>query len=313
MIVEPSVFERMTSLGDSARSRLLLLLEEGEFTVSELIAVLQLPQSTVSRHLKVLADDGWVVSRADGTSRHYRMTSGLDATARELWGLVRDEVRHAPIGEEDAERAKAVLGRRRDRSREFFATAAGRWDTLRGELFGAEAEVLPLFGLLDSEWTVGDLGAGTGLLTEAIAPFVAKVVAVDASVEMLAAAKDRVADLCNVDLRQGELERLPVADSELDVAMLLLVLHYIVDPPSVLAEACRALCPGGRLVIVDMRAHARDGYREEMGHLWPGFTESQLEEWMMSAGLEEFRYRPLPPRPDAEGPLLFLATARRCA
>ena len=61
-----------------------------------------------------------------------------------------------------------------------------------------------------------------------------------------------------------------------------------------------------------MRAHTRDGYREEMGHLWPGFNETQLEEWMMSAGLEQFRYRPLPPRPDAEGPLMFLATARRC-
>ena len=312
MLVEPRVFERMTVLGDSARSRLLMLLEEVEFTVSELVAVLQLPQSTVSRHLKVLADGGWVLSRADGPSRHYRMTPVLDATARRLWGLVRNEVRQGAIGEEDAERAKAVLALRRDRSREFFATAAGRWDTLRDELFGAEAEVLPLFGLLDSEWTVGDLGAGTGQLAAAIAPFVAKVVAVDASAEMLAAAKSRVADLCNVDLRHGELERLPVADGELDVAMLLLVLHYIVDPPSVLAEACRALCPGGRLVIVDMRAHTRDAYREEMGHLWPGFTETQLEEWMRSAGLEQFRYRPLPPRPDAEGPLMFLATARRC-
>ena len=171
--------------------------------------------------------------------------------------------------------------------------------------------MLPLFCLLDADWTVGDLGAGTGPLSEAVAPFVCKVVAVDASAEMLAAAEHRLADLDNVDLRRGELERLPVADGELDVAMLLLVLHYIVDPPSVLAEACRALCPGGRLVIVDMRAHTRDGYREEMGHLWPGFTESQLEEWMTGAGLEQFRYRTLPVRPEAEGPLLFVATARR--
>lgn len=303
----------MSTLGDAARSRLLLLLEQGELMVSELVSVLQLPQSTVSRHLKVLADDGWVVSRADGTSRHYRMSPDLEATARELWELVSEEVRQAGVALEDAERAKVVLARRRERSREFFATAAGRWDTRRVALFGREAEVLPLFGLLDAEWTVGDLGAGTGPLAEAIAPFVRKVVAVDASAEMLTAANARLAHRDNVELRQGDLEELPIAEGELDVAMMLLVLHYIVDPQAVLMEACRALAPGGRLVIVDMRAHARDGYREEMGHLWPGFSEDQLEEWVRGAGLEEFRYRPLPPRPEAEGPLLFLATARRPA
>ena len=313
ILADLKVFEQMTALGDGARSRLLLLLEGSELTVSELVSVLQLPQSTVSRHLKVLADDGWVVSRADGTSRHYRMTPELDDTAKELWGLVREEVRQTALGEEDAERAGVVLAHRRDRSREFFATEAGRWDTLRRELFGAEGETLPLFGLLDSDWTVGDLGAGTGPLSEAVAPFVRKVVAVDASSEMLATAKDRLVGRDNIDLRQGELERLPVADGELDVAMMLLVLHYIVDPPEVLAEACRALCPGGRLVIVDMRAHTRDGYREEMGHLWPGFTESQLERWMTSAGLDQYRHQPLPPRPGTEGPLLFLASARRGA
>src|SRR5687768_15262870 len=85
----PPIFDRMSALADTTRSRLLLVLERHELTVGELCAVLQLPQSTVSRHLKLLSDEGWVASRAEGTSRRYRMPAdALDATATRLWRLV---------------------------------------------------------------------------------------------------------------------------------------------------------------------------------------------------------------------------------
>jgi ArsR family transcriptional regulator len=308
---EPRVFDRMSALGDLARGRLLLLLEQGEFTVSELVQVSQLPQSTVSRHLKILADDEWVTSRASGTSRYYRMAAFLEPTARELWRLVRPDVAAAGLAEEDDERARAVLLERRGRSREFFSGVAGRWDKVREELFGNDSETFPLFGLLDPAATVGDLGAGTGHFAARVAPFVERVVAVDASEEMLQAARDRLGGAPNVDLRCGNLEKLPIEDGELDVAVLLLVLHYLVEPQAVLKEVARTLKPGGRVVIVDMRRHSREGYQEEMGHVWPGFDESDLADWHRDAGLSNFAYRPLPPRPEASGPLLFITSATR--
>ncbi len=67
------ILDHMTALSDPTRCRMLLLLEKHELTVSELCAVLQMPQSSVSRHLKTLADDDWVTSRRDGTSRFYSM------------------------------------------------------------------------------------------------------------------------------------------------------------------------------------------------------------------------------------------------
>ena len=309
--IEPRVFDRMSALGDLARGRLLLLLEQGEFTVSELVQVSQLPQSTVSRHLKILADDGWVTSRASGTSRYYRMAASLDPAARELWGLVRPDVGAAGFAEEDDERAREVLRVRRERSREFFSGVARRWDSVREELFGTDSEMFPLFGLLDLTATLGDLGAGTGHFTARVAPFVGRVVAVDASEEMLEAAHDRLDGTPNVDLRRGDLEKLPIDDSELDVAVLLLVLHYVVDPPTILKEAQRALKPGGRLIIVDMRPHSREGYLEEMGHVWSGFDEADLAGWHQDAGFADFAYRPLPARPEASGPLLFVTSATR--
>jgi ArsR family transcriptional regulator len=214
---------------------------------------------------------------------------------------------------QDAERLRSVLAERRTKSQEFFSTSAGQWDALRAELFGQRAELGAIPGLLDDEWTVGDLGCGTGQLSATLAPFVRRVVAVDQSRAMLAAARQRVRDLGNVELRAGDLEALPVDDGELDAAVLFLVLHYVVEPSRVLAEAARALKPGGRLLMVDMTPHAREEYRQTMGHVWPGFSAEQLGAWLADAGFERMRYRTLPPAPQAKGPGLFAATARRTA
>lgn len=309
---EASLFARLGTLADPIRCRLLLLLDRHELTVSELTSVLQLPQSTVSRHLRVLADDGWVANRADGASHLYRVAGGqLDAGARRLWHLVREQMTGTMVAAGDTQRLSGVLAQRRTRSQDFFSRAAGQWDSLRAELFGARPDLGAALGFLDDEWTVGDLGCGTGQLAAALASFVRRVIAVDQSKTMLAAARRRLGGLDNVELRQGDLESLPVEDGELDAAALYLVLHYAVEPSRVLAEACRALRSGGRLLMVDMIPHDREEYRQQMGHLWTGFSAEQLSGWLADAGLKAMRYRLLPADPRAKGPGLFAATARR--
>jgi ubiquinone/menaquinone biosynthesis C-methylase UbiE len=313
-ISSPAIFDRMSALADTTRSRLLLVLERHELTVGELCQVLQLPQSTISRHLKLLGDEGWVSARAEGTSRRYRMPADrIDAGARQLWQLVRGEVSSLAASAQDAERLRSVLAQRGTRSREFFSSAAGEWDRLRAELFGRRADLLALLGLLDEAWTVGDLGCGTGQVAQSLAPFVRRVVAVDSSAAMLDAARVRLGGLPNVETRAGELESLPVADGELDAAIAFLVLHYVAEPAEALAEAARALRPGGRLLVVDMMPHEREEYRQAMGHLWQGFDAERLQRWTADAGLAGFRYVPLPPDPAAKGPTLFAASARKSA
>jgi ArsR family transcriptional regulator len=136
------------------------------------------------------------------------------------------------------------------------------------------------------------------------------VVGVDRSPEMLDTARTRLARVDNVELHHAELEALPVDDGALDLAFLALVLHYVVDPAAVLAEAHRALRPGGRLVVLDMRAHERGvEYAEEMGHVWAGFEPARITEWLAEAGFVQVRIAPFPPDPGATGPLLFLASA----
>jgi ubiquinone/menaquinone biosynthesis C-methylase UbiE len=309
-----TIFDRLQVLADPTRTRLLALLDRHELTVSELCAVTQLPQSTVSRHLKVLGDGGWAASRADGTSRRYRASAErLDPAGRRLWHLVRDQAGAAATGQQDAQRLRSVLAQRRTASQEFFSTAAGQWDRLRSELFGNRADVVGLLGLLDETWTVADLGCGTGQVTELLAPFVAQVIAVDESAGMLAAARKRLREQENVTVREGDLAALPIDDDTLDAALIFLVLHYTAEPADVLAEACRVLKPGGRVLIVDMMPHDRADFRDQMGHVWQGFGPEEMTRWAESAGLRALRYHPLPADPAARGPTLFAAAARKPA
>ena len=305
----PAILDHLSALGDETRTRILVLLEASEFTVSELCAALQVPQPTVSRHLRTLSDDGWLESRSEGRNRHYRMATEMGVAHRELWRVVRAELAGQGVYAADAERARQVLADRRRRSAEFFAASADQWDHLRRDLFGARAESLPLLGFLDPRWTVGDLGTGTGGLAATLAPFVGRVVGVDRSDAMLRAAARRLEGHANVELRQGDLEALPIRDGTLDVAVLSLVLHYVVDPPDVLREAWRALKPGGRILLVEMRLHDRGAaYAEEMGHVWPGFDQEVVGGWLRDAGFNPVHARPLPPDPEAAGPMLFIAT-----
>lgn len=304
------IVDRLSALADATRGRLLFVLERHELTVGELCTVLQLPQSTVSRHLKVLADDGWVASRAEGTSRRYRLAKP-DDPARRLWQVVRESLAVAPGAAHDLQRLERVLAERRTRSRDYFRGVAGEWDRVRAELFGGRADLLALLALLDDRTVVGDLGCGTGAMAEVLAPAVGRVVAVDDSEAMLGAARARLEGVPNVELKAGSLEALPVDDGALDAAVLSLVLHYVPEPLPALAEAARALRPGGKLLVVDMLPHDREDMRVEMGHVWPGFDEPLLAGWLAEAGFARVRYRALPPEPQARGPGLFVCTAAK--
>lgn len=307
-----SILDHMAALADPIRCRMLLTLERHELTVSELCSVSQLPQSTVSRHLKTLADDGWVSSRRDGTSRYYQMAlEDLDEGARRLWPLIREQVSVTAGAEQDERRLAGVLSRRRSKSEEFFSSASGQWDRLREELFGRTFHLQALLCLLDPDLVVGDLGCGTGQLTALVAPHVARVVAVDDSSDMLQAARARLAGAPGVEVRRGNLSALPIDGGKLDAAIIALVLHHVPDPARALLETARVLRPGGRVLVVDMLPHDRAEYQQQMGHVWLGFGERELGRLLTAAGFERMRWQLLPVEAEAKGPALFAATARK--
>jgi ubiquinone/menaquinone biosynthesis C-methylase UbiE len=101
-----------------------------------------------------------------------------------------------------------------------------------------------------------DLGAGTGLITLALAPRVAEVIAVDIAPRMLERLQARaVADgIDNVTPIVSDLRTLPLADATITLAVSNYAFHHLEDADKELAlsEVRRVLTPGGRLVVCDM-------------------------------------------------------------
>jgi ArsR family transcriptional regulator len=300
-----TIHDRMGHLSQPERTRLLRLLELEELAVGEIARVVQLPQSTVSRHLKALEEDGWVVARREGTARLFALSATLEGTAARLWEVVREAV----DGDhpEDGLRLASVLAARTVGGHRFFGAVAERWSEVRRELFGPDTLLPALLGLLPAGLRVVDLGCGTGDALAALAPHVALAVGIDGEPAMLEQARRRLAASSHVTLVAGRLEAVPLPGGAFDAALLGLVLHHVDDPAVVLAEARRLLAPGGVVVVLDMVAHDREAFRRTMGHVSLGFSAEVLASLAADAGLVVRRRVVLPPDPTASGPALFLS------
>lgn len=308
----PGLLRWFATLSDMARVRILRLLEAHELSVGELASALQLPQSTVSRHLKVLYDQSWVSRRSEGTASLYRLdASQLEAGAQQLWSLTRDRLGMTPTLLGDDDRLQRVLAERRVDTRAFFGQIGGEWDEIRRDFFGEQITGESLLNLLPADWVVADLGCGTGNASELLAPIVTRIIAVDREPAMLDAARKRLKGCDNIEFREGDLCDLPIGDAELDAAMVLLVMHHVEEPGVVVKEVARVLKPGGVLLIVDMVEHDRESYRATMGHVHLGFSEAQVQSWAKAAGLKQCRYRRLQPAVEGKGPGLFAAVMRK--
>jgi ArsR family transcriptional regulator len=306
------LFGWMECLSDPARLRILRLLERHELGVNEVCDILQLPQSTVSRHLKLLLEQNWVKSRRQGTTHLYRMIlDELAPAARKIWIVAREQTENWPAVTQDHIRLDALLAKKQDDGHAFFAGAAGEWDRIRGELYGNTFTTRALLALLPADAVIADLGCGSGGVSQMLAPFVKRVIAVDNSGAMLKAARARLDQFDNVEVRRGELTALPIADGECSHALVLLVLTYLPDPVQALRETRRILQPGGRVIAVDLLPHDRDDFRRQLGQVSLGFDAEHFGSLLKSAGFEQSLVQPLPPESNVKGPALFLAVGGR--
>lgn len=302
----------LSAIADGVRLRMLRVLEAEELAVGEIAQVVQLPQSTVSRRLKLLADHRWVQRRAAGTATLYRCVSDdLPPELRGVWNQVREAAGRGDEFDADMRRLRAVIADRRPGSAAFFGRVGAQWDDVSRELFGERYAGDAVASLLPGGLVVADVGCGTGVFASMFAPVASRVIGIDREPTMLEAARSRLGEPGNIELRLGEAEKLPLGDASVDLVVLGLVLHHIESPQSALREAARVLKTDGRVLVVDMQPHGREEFRIEMGHRWLGIAESQLREWCSAVGLKVVGHRPLPSSPDARGPEVFAATAVR--
>lgn len=273
------------ALSDEARLRILAALMGAELSVAELVEVLGLPQSTVSRHLKPLREAGLAETRREGTSVYYRRGSLVGEA--DLAPLLENRLRSLRTTDRDTAAVKRVLDLRRQRSKDFFEKIAGRYESLTQPGGGWEALSAALAAGFAGD-DVADLGAGEGVLTMLLARFAKSVVAVDQSKAMLREVRERAkrAGLGDrVRVAEGDLEDLPIKEHSVDAVFLSQALHHAARPGPAVASAANLLRPGGKLVILDLVRHEQDWVREQWADQWLGFDAREVQDWMESAGL----------------------------
>jgi ArsR family transcriptional regulator len=303
------------ALADHTRQRTMALLTCAELGVSELVELLRQPQSTVSRHLKILREAGLISDRRDGKTVLYSVPSATNGGGpSELTGRLLDWIAEQPVPPGLRTRLQAVVDRRREMSNRFFAHVGRHWDILREDSFGSHFHLEALVALLPAEWTVGDIGTGTGFLLPTLAWHFKKIIGVDPVETMLEAARQRVREynLTNVELLNGELSKLPIQNSAVDLALAVLVLHHVADPQNALDELCRIVRAGGQVLVVEQTAHRNEAFRNRMQDRWWGFEPDEFRGMLRAAGFVDVISHALnnsERAPDA--PELFVVTGRK--
>ena len=233
------ILDIFKALADEGRLRILRAIDQAELSVAELVQALDMPQSTVSRHLKPMREAGLVASRRDGTSVYYNRGPLFRDAA--FARILKERLQEISVANRDAAAVERVVEQRRRNSRAFFDEIAGRYDTLTDPGGGWQALAAGLAaGFLGK--TVGDLGCGEGVLTLLLARFAEKIIAFDQSEKMLAlvaekAEEQNVRD--RIDLRVGNLETLELQEEAFDALFLSQSLHHTTNPEEVVRMAER--------------------------------------------------------------------------
>lgn len=275
---------QLRAAAEPTRLRLLALCARGAFCVSDLCDVLGQSQPRLSRHLKLLVEAGLLERIPEGSNAYFQVPPGAEVARVILARLPETD----PLLAADRRQAVRLAAERAREASDSFRRDGADWDETRAlGLPAAAIEAALLDALPERMGRLLDIGTGTGRLLEIAAPRVESALGVDASREMLALARARLAERglagrCAV--RQADMYRLPLADAAFDAVALQMVLHYAEDPAAALAEAARVLKPGGSLLVVDLASHGRAELLERHKHRWPGFDDAALAGWLGEAG-----------------------------
>jgi len=308
----------LRAMADKTRQRVLSIIGRHELSVSEVVEVLHQPQSTVSRHLRVLREAGLIVDRRNGHAVHYRLKASAgdlaDAHSGDLAARLVDWIRAQPLDGVIASRLDRVIAKREAMSRSFVDRVGRDWDALREEAFGEQFHLEAFLALLPRDWVVADIGSGTGFQLPVLGRHFSRVVGVEPVDRMLQIARDRLraAGPNGVELRRGDLTDLPIETGSVDLAIAALVLHHAATPRDALMELGRILKAGGRVMLIEQFSHTNEAFRERMqDRLW-GFEPDELGQILSGAGFADVSTRRLSTVTGAaDAPPLFVAIGTR--
>jgi len=274
-------------LADSTRLRLLRVLRQGDFTVQDLMQILDMGQSRISRHLKLMTDAGLLQVEKQGTWHYYRL-SLEEALFKDLWCSIEPRLVELKNQEQDAFGLVQVMSDRRKRNQDFFNRHAPEWDNLHVELLNLPDYQERLLDLVPSGGLIVEVGAGTGSLLPLLAMKGEQILALDHSPAMIKLAREVVTQqqlAAKVEVRLAEMNHLPCSHGSVRTVVMNQVLHHAEQPVEVFREIARVLEPDGSLVVADLTRHGHDWARDRLADQWLGFKRQELEIWLDETGL----------------------------
>lgn len=279
----PEALQHFKALADETRLRLLNVLCRHELNVNELVLILEMGQSRISRHLKILSSSGLLTSRREGLWVFY--SAPHEGKSRAFIDAILPFIEKDAALKADLDMAVGMIEERVHRTRQFFNSIAEDWDKLSREVLGSFDLPRAVARHMPACAVAADLGCGTGNVLQAMLAKAQNVIGVDGSARMLELARRRfAAEGDRISLRIGELSHLPLRDGEADFVSLNMVLHHVPTPGEVLREIRRVLAPGGLLVLTDFNRHEDERMRQEYGDHWLGFDLDTLRAHVTRAG-----------------------------
>jgi DNA-binding transcriptional ArsR family regulator len=269
------------ALSDETRVRLVNVLLEYELNVGEIVQVMEMGQSRISRHLKILSESGLVDVRRDGLWAFYRVSE--EGPGRTFLNGVRELMSGEPELKRDRNRAEKVILERTAATRQFFDDIAPEWDRMTAEVLGELDLGREIQARLPECDCAADIGCGTGDMLEILARSSRSVIGVDNSPKMLELAEERFSGDGHMSLRIGEMTHLPLRDWEADCTVMSLVLHHLAMPLDAIREAGRVLKIGGRLIIAEFDQHDNELMRSEYGDRRLGIPSESMCGWLEEA------------------------------
>jgi len=304
-----SITKTLRVLADPHRLRILLLLKVEELSVAELQEILAMGQSTISTHLAQLKQANLVEDRRTGKSSLYHLTAARCEPLDEILAHARREI---PETAADQAAMRRVLKKRQDKMRAFFDSVAGRLgrNYVPGKSWKSLAEALLR---LMPPMVIADLGAGEGAFALLLAERAKKVIAVDTSAKMIEVGRELASRhaVQNIDFRLGDMEEIPIGDGEVDLVWVSQSLHHALHPERAIQQAHRILAPGGRIVVLDLLKHRFEEAREMYADEWLGFSETELETMLQTAGFAQIETTIVDKEPDTPQFQTLLAVAEK--
>ena len=260
------------AISDEMRLKILMLLDQAEFTVNEIKDILDIHQSNASRHLAKLSACGLLKDRRDGIKAYYRLSEELLLSKRML-AVIRDAYGELPDKDILLCRAEQTLQDRTDKTKGQIHKLDQAGGSLKAQISLFSKLMVPFENAVD-------IGCGEGGdLSLMLANRCKNVTSLDYDPKVISGLQKilKQKGIDNVTPKVADMTKTGLPDNDADLVLMSQVLHHATDPRLALKEAIRILKTGGTLALLDLAQHKEESFRETHGHIWLGFDRSQLE------------------------------------